>query len=335
MSRSRRAVFISMVVVALGAVGALGAFFLDPARAAVGPLPAEGLLLPADARFVVGIDVKRFTASPLYKKFAAEARPDTFRDLEEKTGLNLERDVDQVLIAGRPAGSSGPLGVAIVLGSFDSYKLGRAIETHAKAKAAGRSFLGYTEYVFNETSKEAGALALLDGQALVIGTQAGVEAALTAKSQGTTPLRTNVAIMGLLEQVKPGSTVWMVGDQSLLQNLPSTIPAPGAGGSGNSITLPALKSLIVTGDLDPMVALSITGDTPDAAAAKNLGDIVRGFVALASLQASQRPELKDLASAISVTTDATRVQVNARIPYELLDALHPKRAAAAPQAIAP
>ncbi len=332
MSRSQRVVFISMVVVALGGVGALGAFFLDPARAAVGPLPADGLLLPADARFVIGIDVKRFTASPLYKKFAAQARPDTFRDLEEKTGLNLERDVDQVLIAGRPAGSSVP-GVAIVLGSFDTYKLGRAIETNAKAKAAGRSFLGYTEYVFNEAGKEPGALALLDGQALVIGTSAAVEAALTARSQGATPLRTNPSIMGLLERVKPGSTVWMVGDQSLLQNLPSTIPAPGSGGSGNFITLPALKSLIVTGDLDPMVALSITGDTPDEAAAKNLGDVVRGFVALASLQASQRPEFKDLASAISVTTEASRVQVNARIPYEMLDALQPKKAAAAPQAI--
>jgi hypothetical protein len=332
MSRSQRVVFISMVVVALGAVGALGAFFLDPARAAVGPLAADGLLLPADARFVIGIDVKRFTASPLYKRFTAQARPDALGDLEEKTGLNLERDVDQVLIAGRPSGSSGA-GVAIVLGSFDNYKLGRAIETNAKGKSAGRSFLGYTEYVFNETGKEAGALALLDGQALLIGTKAEVEAALTAKSQGTTPLRTNVSIMGLLEQVKPGSTVWMVGDQSLLQNLPSTIPAPGAGGSGNSITLPALKSVIVTGDLDPMLSLSMTGDTPDEAAAKNLGDIMRGFVALASLQASQRPEFKDLASAISVTTEANRVHVNARIPYEMLDALRPKKAAAAPAAI--
>jgi hypothetical protein len=333
MSGSRRVVFLSMVVVGLGAVGALGAFFLDPARAAVGPLPAEGLLLPADARFVVGLDVKRFTASPLYKKFAAQARPDAFRDLEEKTGLNLERDVDQVLIAGRAAGGSVP-GVAIVLGSFDTYKLGRAIETNPKAPVGGRAFLGYTEYVFNEAGKEPGAVAFLDRQALVIGTEAAVEAALTAKAQGATPLRTNPSIMGLLERVKPGSTVWMVGDQSLLQNLPATIPAPGGGGSGNSIALPALKSLIITGDLDPMVALSITGDTPDEAAARNLGDIVRGFVALASLQANQRPEFKDLASAISVTTEASRVQVNARIPYAMLDAFQPKKAAVAPPAIA-
>ena len=60
---------------------------------------------------------------------------------------------------------------------------------------------------------------------------------------------------------------------------------------------------------------------------------MRGFVALASLQASQKPELKQLASAISVTTETTRVHVAARVPYEVLESLQPHRpvaAAAAP-----
>ena len=59
-------------------------------------------------------------------------------------------------------------------------------------------------------------------------------------------------------------------------------------------------------------------------------DVVRGFVALASMQASARPELKQLASAINVTTEASRVHVAARVPYEVLDSLQPKRAASAP-----
>jgi hypothetical protein len=110
------------------------------------------------------------------------------------------------------------------------------------------------------------------------------------------------------------------------------VPAPG--GNGNSITLPALKSLVVTGDLDPAISLVVTGDTPDAAAATNLADIVRGFVALASLQASQKPELKDLAQAISVSTEKSQVHVNARFSYELLEALQAQRAAITPPAAA-
>jgi hypothetical protein len=331
MSRSRLVVLISMAVVGVGSLAAVGAFFLDPARAAVGPLPAEGLLLPADARFVVGLDAKRFTASPLYKRFQAQARPDAFRELEERTGLDPERDVDQVLIAGQATKGAGP-GLAIVLGSFDTYKIGRSIETSKdKDKVVGRTFVGYTEYVFNEGGREAVAVAFLDRQALLIGRQAAVEAALSGRANGGAPLRANASIMGLLERVKPGSTFWMVGDQSLLQNLPGTVPSPT--GNGASIELPALKSLIVTGDLEPVISLAITGDAADEAAAKNLANIVSGFVSLVALQASQKPELRDLTQAISVATERSHVLVNARVPYEMLEALQPKKAAVAPPVV--
>ena len=100
------------------------------------------------------------------------------------------------------------------------------------------------------------------------------------------------------------------------------MPAPGApAGSGATLNLPALRSLSVTGDLEPQVSLAITGQAADEPGARNLADVVRGLVALATLQAQQKPELQQLAAAISVATEANRVLVTARIPYELLDAL--------------
>ena len=48
-----------------------------------------------------------------------------------------------------------------------------------------------------------------------------------------------------------------------------------------------------------------------------------------SLQAQQKPELQQLASAFTVATEANRVLVSARIPYELLDALQNKAKAVA------
>jgi hypothetical protein len=116
----------------------------------------------------------------------------------------------------------------------------------------------------------------------------------------------------------------MVGDQSLLSSMPTSIPAPGSSPDGASMQLPALQSLTVTGDLDPQVSVAITGEARDALAAQNLADVVRGLVAMASLQAQQRPELQQLASAISVTTEENRVLVNARVPYETLEMLQPK-----------
>ena len=52
----------------------------------------------------MGLDVKRFVQSPFYTKFATAGRHARRRSgsWRQKTGLNPERDVDQVLIAGRP-----------------------------------------------------------------------------------------------------------------------------------------------------------------------------------------------------------------------------------------
>ena len=120
-------------------MAALGALYLDPARAAVGPLPPQALSLPAGTRYVMGLDVKRFVASPFYTKYAAARtanRPQAFAELEEKTGLNPERDLDQVYVAGSKAGVPGSNGDALVVvtGRFDRAKVARAIETEQQGR---------------------------------------------------------------------------------------------------------------------------------------------------------------------------------------------------------
>jgi hypothetical protein len=285
----------------------------------------------------MGFDVKRFTASPFYARFASERgmQPEALRELEEKTGLDPARDIDQVVVAGSPAAGKGAPGLAMVFGRFDTYKLGRALET--EGKAVGLNVDGVSVYGFKEGDAHARplALALLDENHLLFGPRPAVEATVGSRTRGETPLRQNAVLLGLVEKVRPGSTFWMVGDQSLLAGMPATVPAPG-GADGATVSLPALKSLTVTGDLDPQVSLSVTGEAADEMAAKNLADVVRGFVALVSLQARQKPELQQLTSAVSVATEQNRVLVSARVPYELLDALRaqakPGAAPAAPEA---
>jgi hypothetical protein len=324
MTRSRLAVLVSTVVVVLGVLAGIGALWLNPARAAVGPMPAEALVLPADARFVMGFDVKRFTSSPFYARYATQRgmRPDALRELEEKTGINPARDVDQIVIAGTSGTGAGSLGLALATGRFDLYKLGRTLETEGRVE--GYSHDGSTVYAFKADGNPAMAIAFLDENSLLFGQKVRVEAAVSSRTRGEAPFRKNATLMALAEKVRPGSTFWMVGDQSLLAGMPTSLPAPGASADGAAISLPALQSLTVTGDLDPQVSLSVTGEAKDELSAKNLADVVRGFVAIMSLQAQQKPELQQLASAVTVATQANQVLVSARVPYELLEALLPK-----------
>jgi len=322
MSRSRMLTFASVGTFALGAAVAVGALVTSSARDAVGPLPAAGLLLPADAAFLVGIDVKRLTSSALYQKQAAAhaaLRPEAFKELEESTGLDFERDVERVLLAG----SKTRRGVALAFGQFDEYKLSRAIE--ARPGVAADKVAGITLYAFAaNAARGARGVAFLDKGTILLGDLAQVRETLEAHGQGRTPLQSNAMLLKLLSRVPPGSTFWMVSDPTLLANLPATLLSPG--GSGASLTLPALQSLVVTGEVEPLVSLQLTGEAADAAAARNLADLVRGLVAIFGIQASQKPEWKELSSALSVTQNASQVLVNFRIAPEALERLAAKSA---------
>jgi hypothetical protein len=331
MSRSRAVLLVSMTVVVLGVVVGLGALWLDSARAAaVGPLPADGLVLPADTRFVVGFDVKRLVASPLWTRYASRRsmRPEAVRLLEEKTGLDPTRDLDRIIVAGGSP-SSGERPLVLAFGRFDPEKIGKTVTASDKAEV--RKHAGVTLYELSQVPspssdepRESLALSVLGRGEIVFGPADRVEAALDSRARHETPLKQNASLLGLLQTVRPGATFWAAGDETLLAGLPKEIPAPGASGAAASLSLPPLRGLTLTGDLDPELSVSITGVAADPTSANQLADVVRGLVALASLQAQQKPELKQLASAISVATEANRVLVSARLPYELLDALQPK-----------
>jgi hypothetical protein len=327
MTRSRVVLFVSVLVVALGVIAGLGALWLDSARAAVGPMPGKGLALPADTQFVMGFDVKRLVASPVWERYASRPsmRPEGLKKLEAWTGLDPARDIDQIVVAGRRgAGKKQPPPLVMAMGRFDLQKLGFSLD---KAKEGTTSqFEGATLFTM-EKKGESSSLALLDAGTLLFGPTDRVEAVVASRSRGETPLRQNEELLKLVEGVKPGSTFWVVGDQSLLAQMPKGIPAPGMGGTGGAagMNLPPLQSLTLTGDFDPQLSLALTGVAADEAAATKLADVVRGLVALMSLQAQQKPELAQLASAFSISTELNRVFVSARIPYELLDALQPKK----------
>jgi hypothetical protein len=277
----------------------------------VGPLPAEGLSLPAATRFLIGIDVPRLVASPLYRRASEKDRPDALREIAEKTGLDPERDVDLVVIAGDGRATGG---LVLVKGGFDRYRVSRALEKRGR-RVTWKQHEGATVYVYREGGRDQGGLAFLADDALVLGELASVEALLDARASGRAPLRENAELLALLDDVRPGAAFWVVGDDSVLSQASKAI------GSAGVLPAGGLRSIVLTGELDPVIAVDVTGQAADEKAARNLVDAVRGFTALAQLQASARPEVAELAQAISVTTEGARVRASARVRYELLDAL--------------
>jgi hypothetical protein len=314
--RGRRALVLSMVVVAVGVLTAVAAYYLDPGRGSVGPMPGVGLALPADTRMVTGIDVPRLVRSPLYQRFFSGAsRPQAFTELQARTGLRAERDVEHVLLSSQ--GQEGRAGaVALVSGTFDRQRVVRSVE--GQRGVGSRTHEGRALYVFHPEGAPSTALAFLEDDVLALGTEAEVEKAVTAYARGTGGLRGNAELLALVQSIKPGVTVWSAGDKTLLGRLPSSLPA---GGGLPAMTLPGLKSVVFSGDVEPAVAFEAVVQTEDAKSAQQIAGLAGMMIAMARMQGGQRPEMQQLASAVTVTTDESRVRVNGSFSDELLAAL--------------
>jgi hypothetical protein len=322
MTHGRNVMLGSALVVGLGSSAALSALFLAGAKPGVGPLPAEALSLPSETRFLVGVDVKRLVASPLYRRYAASS-PAVFSEIKSRTGLDPERDIDRIVVTNTSEKANS--GVVLVWGSIHAAAISRSVETPDHKDVQRKNLGGETLFTYEDANGTSVALALLNDHSLLVGGGEAVQKVLANASSGVSPLRSNLPLMALLGRVRLGATLWMVGDQSLLAALPRTLPGAG-GGNAPSFNLPPLRSLMATADLDPAVVFEVEGEAADPAAAKNLADIIRGIMALATMQAQQKPELQSLASAVSVTNDQSRVLLNARLPYELLDSLQGRTA---------
>jgi hypothetical protein len=269
-----------------------------------GPLPAEALALPSDSQVLMGLAVRPFVASSFYKRFSqpgAILRPTSLDALRRECQVDPERDLDQVVVA---RGRQGEIAI-LALGRFDRKMMEAAWSRRTPGKVA-------LSLVFPSPN----AFAL--GSASWIGgiARKGAGAGLTA----------NAALMPLVGQVPARTTFWMVGVGDALSLL-ATDGGKSQAAATLPLGLPALKSIVVTGDVEPSLSLSAVAEAADEKAARGLADTLSGFLALAALQSQRKPALKDLASAVTVTTEGARVRVTARLTDEMLEALLPRPAA--------
>jgi hypothetical protein len=231
--------------------------------------------------------------------------------MERKTGINPERDLDRVYFAATKSGGEDGF-LALAVGRFDPAKVGKAVQEEEKGKVTTKQVEGATVYVVGDGTKAKNAVAVPSATLLLMGSVELVDAALANRAKGAKPLESNAQMAATLKGLQPAPTFWFVAGQSLIDQLPK----PGAGGPN----IPTPRSLVLTGDIDPNVALRLIGEMADEAAAKNMADTLNGFKAMAGMMAGDKPEVKDIATALSIKAEAKRVEVALQFTPAMLEA---------------
>ena len=166
------------------------------------------------------------------------------------------------------------------------------------------------------------ALAFLEPGLIAVGSGQMVRAAIDLQKSGEN-VTGNVELMDHVRSLDSGNA-WAVGRLDVLMSdgrLPEQL----------TTRLPPITWFSVSGRVDSAIQGVVRADTRDEAAANDLRDVIRGFLALAKLQAGSRPEVQTMIQSLELGGTGNSVALSFSIPGEVFDIIHSTIVPATPQ----
>jgi hypothetical protein len=120
----------------------------------------------------------------------------------------------------------------------------------------------------------------------------------------------NADVMNLIRSIDSGDA-WAVGRFDAIQSA-ARLP-PGLS------QLPAITWFSVTGQINDSISGVLSAEARDEESAKNLRDVVNGFLALARLQAGSRPEFQALTQSLQLGGAGKTVALSFSVPGAVFD----------------
>lgn len=278
--------------------------------------PAELQLVPSNAALVAYADVHDIMTSDLRQRVRATfpMKEDGQHEFQSQTGINIETDIDRVVVAVVPSGEQvGQMhGSAMVLarGRFDQVKIEALMREHG---AQVEDYKG-TRLVVGDTpqGKATVSLAFVEPGLVAVGSSSLIRGAVDLKSGGAS-IATNDEMMALVKDLDSGNA-WAAGRFDALTSQ-ARLP------EGVAQQLPSITYFSASAHIDSGIRGTLRAESRDEASASSLRDVVRGFLALAKMQASPRPELATVLQSLELGGTGTTVSLSFDLPGSALDAL--------------
>jgi hypothetical protein len=302
--------------------------------------PDELKYVPEAAAVVAYANVREVMSSEFRQKLR-QVLPDHDtkgqEEFQRETGINIEQDIDYVLAWMTPTPeaedkSGRPAGLVLLHGRFDTAKLEALATSHGgvvetidgiralKPGAQARETVEVEREGDHAAVKRhlhdrvAPMVAFLEPGLIAIGEEPTIRAAITHSRTGGRSIRDNQEIANLISDLEGSSNVWAVGRMEALANR-ANLPEPIAA------HLPAVKWFSASTHVGAGVSGLLRAEARDDESAKNLRDVLQGFMALAKLHAGTKPEFAPVVNSLEVSGSGKTVALSFDVPPALIDAL--------------
>jgi hypothetical protein len=330
-TRTRYFVIASLLVLTVGVGTGLVAYYVGfPAGAFESRGgPAELQIVPHDATLIAFANVHEIMTSELRQKLhqVMPMQENGQKEIENQTGINIETDIDRVVACLAPDPSATGLagqGMVLARGRFDEVKIEALMRDHGASvedyKGKRLIVADLSKDVVNDVVHgHAGSFALsfLEPGLAAMGSTKLIRVAVDLKQGGNNPqtglasVTGNDELMNLVRSLDSGN-VWAVGR---FDALTANARLPGA----VTERLPAITWFSVSGHINGGLRGTIRADTRDEEAANNLRDVIRGFMALAKLQAGSAPQLQAMMQSLELGGTGKTVALSFDVPASVFD----------------
>jgi hypothetical protein len=325
-ARTRYFVVASLLVLGIGLGTGLVAYFVGfPAGAfARAGGPEELQFVPRDTAVLAYANVRDVMTSDLRRKLhdALPMPSDGQRELEDKTGINIETDIDRVVACVNPErdgrGNMPGAGMVLARGRFNETKIESLMREHG---AEVEDYRGKRLIVGThpDSRNRQFAAAFLEPGLVALGSARLVRAAIDLHQTGDNPqaglqsVTGNEELMNLVKSLDSGNA-WAVGRFDALQSQAHLPPEVAS-------RMPAITWFAVSGHINGGLRGTLRAEARDEEAANNLRDVVRGFLALGKMQAGGRPEIQSMMQSLELSGTGKTVALSFSVPAEVFDVI--------------
>ena len=295
-------------LLALGLVGGLVAYLQGGLQtASAQSRPDQFRYVPAAAHIVAFANVRDVMRSDFRQRILEFVVDGTGqREFQERTGIDLEEDIDEVVACLVPRGSEDSEGLVVLSGRFDVPRLEALAREHGGTVSEYEGRRLVTTTLGDDTL----AMAFVESGVVALGSELLVREAINRPSTGN-DVTSNGRLMGLLSNIETGSNAWAIGrlDEPGATNwLPDQVEAQ-------------VAAFAIGGRVNGGLSGTVVAEARDGAAGQNLHDIIQGLLAIARMQAGSRPELARLLDTFQLSAVGTNVSLSFALPTEFIEQL--------------
>jgi hypothetical protein len=298
--------------------------------------PDELKFVPSDAAIVAHANVREVMASE-FRQTLRQILPDHDKHGQEQfqneTGINVEEDIDSVTACMWPSAGDGDnhTGFVMLRGRFDTARLEAKAREHKNVQIEDFHGARLLRLVHDSTEDSAqsstpprdgqlhhrnktAVLAFVEPGLMMFGEEAPVKRALSRSGEN---VQANSEMMGMIAEVEGNANLWAIGRvEALAKNakLPEQLASQ----------IPQVTWFSASSRINGGLSGELRAEARDDEAAKNLREVVQGFLALVKMQAGNKPEMQAMVQSLQLSGSGKSVALSFQVPAEFINAMAAK-----------